>query len=332
MAMRRIRRLLQAGLLGGVAILVSGCLGLGTAGGFVPSGKLAGPLADVKPLDGVTIAVGSKSFTEQIILGKMAIILLQSAGATVTDLTGIPGSASARAALEDGEVQAQWEYTGTGWLAFLGNDTPIRDSQEQYVAVRDEDAEKNDLIWLPPSPMNNTYAFAVTDKVQKEFNITKLSQLKDVPKEQRTFCLESELLNRPDDGMPGMLKMYGIPQGTGVPVNQLKIFQTGAVYDATAKGVCNFGEVFTTDGRILSLNLNVLEDDKNFFAKANVSMVLRGQVLKEHPQLRELFGPVTKALTDEAMLKLNGKVDVSGDDPATVAFDWLMSEGFVSDQ
>ncbi len=332
MAHRRIRRLVRAGLLGGVAVLTSGCLGLGTAGGFVPTGKLAGPLADVKPLDGATIAVGSKSFTEQIILGKMAIILLQSAGAEVTDLTGIPGSASARAAIKDGQVQAQWEYTGTGWLAFLGHDKPIRDSEEQYVAVRDEDAEKNDLIWLPPSPMNNTYAFAVTDKVQKEFNITKLSQLKDVPKEQRTFCLESELLNRPDDGMPGMLKMYGIPKGTGVPVNQLKIFQTGAVYDATAKGVCNFGEVFTTDGRILSLNLNVLEDDKDFFAKANVSMVLRGPTLKEHPQLEELFAPVTKELTDEAMLRLNGKVDVSGDDPATVAFNWLKSEGFVEDR
>ena len=331
MAHRPIKRLLQAGLLGGVVALTSGCLGLGTAGGFVPTGQLAGPLSQVKSLDGASISVGSKNFTEQILLGKMAIILLQSDGAKVTDLTNIPGSSSARAAMKNGQVQAQWEYTGTGWIAYLAHDKPIRDEQRQYEAVRDEDQEKNDLTWLPPAPMNNTYAFAVTDKVKKEFDITKLSQLKDVPKAQRTFCVESELLNRPD-GMPGMLKTYDIPIGSGVSVGQLKTFQTGAVYDATAKGACNFGEVFTTDGRILSLNLNVLEDDKEYFPKYNVSMVLRDQILKQYPQLKDLFAPVTDKLTNKVLLRLNAKVDVNGDDPAEVAYDWLKSEGFVKDQ
>ncbi len=179
--------------------------------------------------------------------------------------------------------------------------------------------------------MNNTYAFAVTNKVKKKFNITKLSQLKDIPKSQRTFCVESELLNRPD-GMPGMLKTYGVPEGSGVPQKQLKTFQTGAVYDATAKGACNFGEVFTTDGRILSLHLNVLKDDKNFFPKYNVSMVLRDQALKDHPQLKEIFAPVSSKLTNKVLLKLNAMVDVKGDDPAQVAYDWLKSEGLVKDQ
>lgn len=258
---RTSRRALQLGALTGAALLTSGCLGLGTAGGFVPTGELAGPLSNVKSLDGASISVGSKNFTEQIILGKMAIILLQSDGATVNDLTNIPGSATARAAMLDGQVDAQWEYTGTGWITYLGHDKPITNEQKQYQAVRAEDLKKNDLVWLPPAAMNNTYAFAVTNKVKKQFNITKLSQIKDIPVGQRTFCVEAELLNRPD-GMPGMLKTYGIPEGSGTPVRQLRTFQTGAVYDATAKGACNFGEVFTTDGRIVSLHLNVLADDK----------------------------------------------------------------------
>ena len=63
-------------------VTASGCLGLGTAGGYVPTGTLAGPLKDVKRLDGASISVGSKNFSENILLGKMAIILMQSAGAT----------------------------------------------------------------------------------------------------------------------------------------------------------------------------------------------------------------------------------------------------------
>ena len=70
-----------------------------------------------------------------------------------------------------------------------------------------------------------------------------------------------------------MLERYGVPLGSpkGVPRPNLKTFQTGAIYDATAKGDCNFGEVFTTDGRIVALRLKVLEDDRNFFPKYNVT-------------------------------------------------------------
>ncbi|MCB0894850.1 MAG: glycine/betaine ABC transporter substrate-binding protein, partial [Nocardioidaceae bacterium] len=81
--------------------VLAGC-GLGTAGGYVPTAELAGPLSDTDSLDGATIAVGSKNFSESVLLGKIALILLKADGADVTDLTNIPGSASARqAALED---------------------------------------------------------------------------------------------------------------------------------------------------------------------------------------------------------------------------------------
>lgn len=311
-----------------VAFTTTGCLGLGTAGGYVPSAQLAGSLAKTKSLDGASVAVGSKNFTEQILLGKMAIILLKSAGATVTDLTNIPGSASARQAMLDGQINAMWEYTGTGWITYLGHANPIPNEHKQYVAVRDEDKEKNDLDWLPPAPMNNTYGFAVTRSVQQKFHITKLSQLSKVPKSQRTFCVESELINRPD-GLKGMLKKYDVPLGRGVPRSNLRTYQTGAIYDATAHGKCNFGEVFTTDGRIVALHLTVLQDDRNFFPKYNVSMVVQGKLLQKYPQIAKLFAPVTKKLTNPVLLQLNADVDVDGKEPADVAQTWLKKEGFI---
>ena len=325
-------RLLVASALASCSLLLAGCA-LPTAGGFVPTGKLAGPVKDVKSLKGASVSVGSKNFSENVLLGKMAIILMQSAGANVTDLTNIPGSAAARQAMLDDRINAMWEYTGTGWITYLTHTKPIPDEEKQYTAVRDEDLKKNKLVWLPPAPMNNTYGFAITKKSFDKYKITKLSELKKVPVADRTFCVESELINRPD-GLKGMLEKYGVPlgSGSGVPQKNLKTFQTGAIYDATAKGECTFGEVFTTDGRILALDLKVLDDDRNFFPKYNVSLVLTDDVAKKYPQIADLVKPVSEKLTNDVLLKLNAEIDVTGKEPAEVAYEWLKKEGFVTDQ
>lgn len=320
----------RAVMLGGVGVLglgLAGC-GLGTSGGFVPTGKPAGPIADVD-LSGASIGVGSKNFTEQLVLGKMAVILLRSAGADAPDLTNIPGSSSARQAMIEDQVQMQWEYTGTAWIAYLGETKPIPDEQKQYEAVRDRDAEENQLVWLEPAPMNNTYGFAGPTEEIKKLGITKLSELSKVPKKDLTFCVESEFNNR-NDGFDPMLKTYGMAKGTSFPEDNVKVLDTGAIYSATDKGTCTFGEVFTTDGRIKALDLTVLEDDKAFFPKYNVAPVLTQAVMDEYPAVEDLFAPVVKKLTDDVLIDLNAQVDVDGEDPAEVALAWLKHEGFIS--
>lgn len=316
-------------ILGGVGVLglgLSGC-GLGTSGGFVPSGAVTGPIGDID-LSGASIGVGSKDFTEQLVLGKIAVILLRAAGADSQDLTNIPGSSSARQAMIENQVQMQWEYTGTAWIAYLGETKPIPDEKEQYEAVRDRDAEENDLVWLEPAPMNNTYGFAAPTETLKKLGITKLSELSKVPKSELSFCVESEFNSR-DDGFDPMLKTYGLAKGRDFPNNNVKILGTGAIYSATDKGTCTFGEVFTTDGRIKALDLTVLEDDKAFFPKYNVAPVLTQEVIDDHPAVKDLFAPVVAKLTDDVLIDLNAKVDVDGEDPAEVAFEWLKDEGFV---
>lgn len=318
-------------LLGGVGVLglgLSGC-GLGTSGGFVPSGTVAGPVADID-LAGAVIGVGSKNFTEQLVLGKLAVILLRGAGADAPDLTNIPGSSSARQALIEDQVQMQWEYTGTAWIAYLGESDPIPDEQKQYEAVRDRDLEEHQLIWLEPAPMNNTYGFAAPTETVEKLGITKLSQLAKVPKPELTFCVESEFNNR-NDGFGPMLKTYGLTRGQDFPEDNVKVLDTGAIYSATDKGTCTFGEVFTTDGRIKALDLTVLEDDKEFFPKYNVAPVLTQAVVDEYPEVEELFAPVVEKLTDEVLIDLNAQVDVDGKEPADVAFTWLVDEGFIEE-
>lgn len=320
-----------AGWLGAVLLLGSGCsIGLGTAGGYTASGTLAGSVAGVPSLRGASIAVGSKNFTENILLGKIGVILLKSAGAEVDDLTNIPGSAAARQAQLAGEIQVMWEYTGTAWLTYLGHDDAIADSAKQYAAVRDEDLAENGLVWLPPTPMNDTYDMAVTQETAKKYGLTKLSDMAKVPVAARTYCVEAEFTDRPD-GLKGMLTTYGIPLESprGVPRRNLRTLQTGAIYEATARGECTFGEVFTTDGRIPALKLVPLEDDKQFFPKYNASLVVRKELLARYPQVADLFASVSKLLTNEVIAKLNAEVDVDGREPGDVAYDWLTSEGLI---
>jgi osmoprotectant transport system substrate-binding protein len=324
--MGRLRVLLAGGCAAALSTALAGC-GLGTAAGFTPTGTLAGDVKEVD-LSGADLAVGSKNFTEQLILGKIAVILMKSAGANVTDLTNIPGSASSRYAQIDGQIDMEWEYTGTAWISYLGHTKPIADETKQYEAVRDEDLKENDLAWLEPAPMNNTYGFATPTETLKKLGITKLSELSKVPKDQRTFCVESEFKNR-NDGFEPMLKAYGVPLGSGVPNSNVKTLATGAIYAATDQGECNFGEVFTTDGRIKALDLTVLEDDKNFFPVYNVAPVIRQTVLDDHPDLEKLFAPVSKKLTNKVLLDLNAQVDVDGKDPTEVAQNWLTEEGFL---
>jgi osmoprotectant transport system substrate-binding protein len=311
-----------------LVLALAGC-GLGTSGGFVPTGSLSGPLTSVPNLDGLTIGIGSKSFQEQLILGKIAAILMQSAGAEVKDLTNMPGSDTSRQAMLGGQIQMAWDYTGTAWISYLGHDSGIPDKKKQYDAVAAEDLQKYNLVWLDPAPMNNSYGFAVTRKNSERLGLTKMSQFGSVPAKDRTFCVESEFANR-NDGFEPMLKHYGVPLGSAVPRDNIRTLDTGAVYAATDKGDCLLGEIFTTDGRIKSLDLVVLQDDKRYFPAYNVAPVVSEKVLRKYPQLRDLLKPVSEKLTDDVLIELNSEVDVDGREPADVAMDWLVKEGFVT--
>lgn len=328
---RRARLTRRAGIPAVAALaagaLLSGC-GLQTSGGFLPAAKLDGPVKGVKPMNGTAISVGSKNFSEQILLGKIAGILLQANGAKVTDLTNIPGSASAREAQVSGQIDLEWEYTGTAWISYLGHANGIPDREKQYTSVRDADLKANKLAWLKPAPMNNTYGFATTAATAKKLGITKLSDLGKLKPKDRTFCVESEFASR-NDGFQPMLKKYGVPLGSAVPRGNVKTLDTGAIYEATAQGQCNFGEIYTTDGRIQSLNLKVMQDDRKFFPAYNVAVVVRQPVLSKNPQIEKLFAPVAAKLDDTTLRRLNAKIDVEGQDPAKVAMDWLVQEGFV---
>ncbi|MEU8118318.1 glycine betaine ABC transporter substrate-binding protein [Spirillospora sp. NPDC049024] len=279
-------------------------------------------------LKGATFTVGSKDFSESIVLGKITIALLRAHGATVNDKTNIKGSTNTRTALTSKNIDMYWEYTGTGWVTYLKHTEPIPDSGRQYEAVAREDLEKNGIVWTKPAPLNNTYAFAVQKDKAAALGVTKLSDLAALARSKpadATFCIESEFSTR-DDGWPGMSKAYGLD----VPKGAVKSVDTGVIYSETKKGkTCTFGEVFATDGRIASMGLTVLQDDKRFFPVYNAALTLRKETAAKYPQIQQYLDPVAAKLTDDVMRKLNAQVDAEGLEPEKAANDWLDEQGFL---
>ncbi|HEY0246842.1 MAG TPA: glycine betaine ABC transporter substrate-binding protein [Gryllotalpicola sp.] len=328
---RRLRRALAAASLALAAMTALAGCGLQPAASFVPAAK-PGSIQPVRGLPAdASVIVTSKNFTEQILLGKIAVLALTAAGFQVTDMTNVPGSQAVRQLMLDHGADVDYDYTGTAWLTYLGETTGIPDQTEQYEAVRKADAA-NGLSWLPVTPMNDTYALAIRAAQAKKLGVTTLSDIAKLPVAERTFCVESEFNSRPDGFRP-MLKKYGLELGgsgaNGVPTRNVKVLDTGTVYTATAQGKCNFGEVFTTDGRIGSLHLTVLDDDQHFFPAYNGAPIVNTQTLKRYPQIATVLNDISPRLTNDALVTLNRKVDVEGQDPGQVAFDWLVGEGFL---
>ena len=132
---------------------------------------------DASALEGASLAVGSKDFDEQLLLGQLTIQMLSAAGADVTDETNIQGSTAARQALIRGEIDVYYDYTGTGWIVYLKHTENIADPQELYQTVAEEDLAKNGLVWGEPAPFNNTYAMAVTEEFAEENSLATLSDM-----------------------------------------------------------------------------------------------------------------------------------------------------------
>ena len=320
-----LRRLVPlTAVLAVASVAVSGCT---VSKASVGEGVKSGSIQKINTLKGATLKVGSKDFDEQLIVGQVAMVALEAAGAAPVDKTNIQGTNNTRLALTGGAVDLYWEYTGTAWISFLKQTKPIVDSQKQFEAVAAADAAKG-VTWWDRSPANNTYALAQTQATSDKYGVKTLSDYAALAKKDpaaASMCLESEFQSR-DDGFPGVKKTYGF----SLPSTSEHLLDTAVVYTELGKGgTCNFGEVFTTDGRVASLKLNVVQDDKKFFPIYSPALSVRSEVAKKYPGLESLFKPIAGKLTTDTLMTLNKKVSVDGQKPRAVAEQWMRSEGFI---
>lgn len=311
-------------LLGALALFaVAAC---GNVGG---SGSGGGGGSDSGSGDGPTIAIGSKNFTEQYILGNMYAAALENAGFNVERNLNLGSEQIADRALQNGEIDLYPEYTGTALVAILDygeEKLENLDSPEAtYQAAKKLYAQRETPdTMLQPASFNNTYGIFVRSDVAEERNLETLADLAEASPDL-TFVSYSEFQNR-SDGYPNMQENYPAFDFQKITIaNQL-----GLRYQGIQQG--GQGEVgvgFLTDGQLASDKLTVMDDPKNIWPFYNPAPVVRSDTLEKNPKIEEILNEVTASIDVETMRELNGRVDLEQEDPEDVARDHLEEEGLL---
>jgi osmoprotectant transport system substrate-binding protein len=270
------------------------------------------------------IVVGGKAFTEQQIMTAMTVELLKAKGFNVERKAGM-GSAAVRSALENGQVDVYWEYTGTGLGVFNKITDKFDSSEAAYRKIKEVDAAKG-IVWLNMSAVNNTYGFAMNADQAQKMGIVTMSDLAKAVKggAKLTFASNAEFYARPD-GLPGWQQAYGFEFDR----DNVKRMDTGLVYSALKDRQVDTGVVFATDGRIPAFKFVVLKDDKHYAAPYNLTPVVRKEVLDKNPKLGPVLESLSAKLDSETMQKLNAAVDVDKKSVESVANGFLKQQGLI---
>lgn len=261
------------------------------------------------------VRVGSKNFTEAIVIGEIYAQALERAGLTVQRHLNLGSVQIAMAALERGDIDLYPEYTGTGLIEVL-HEPPMRDAQRMYQIVKRDYAKRYDLVWLDPSPMNDSQGLATTQAISQKYGLKTLSQLARLAPQLRLAAIP-EFLGRPD-ALPGLQKFYG-----GFHFKDVRTYDIGLKYEALLQGDADVATAFTTDGQIGADNLVLLQDDKHFWPPYNVAPVVRAAALHRHPRIATALNGISPFITDEVARQMNYAVDHGKRDPADVAAEFL---------
>lgn len=273
------------------------------------------------------IVIGSKDFTEQLILGEITKILLKDNGYAVEDKTGLAGTMINHLALTTGKIDVYWEYTGTAYVVILGKNGSANSPQMVYDIVKDEYKKKWNLIWLQKAQYDNTYAIIMTKQRAKELHVDTISDLAKIVHEDPTkvtFASDAEFLTRPD-GLSALEQHYGFT----FPEKQVTKMGTGITYLALEDGKVDAALGFSTDANIKKFGLQILKDDKRFFPVYNPAPVVRAQVIEKDPGIAYLLNEIGPRLSQDDIVNLNYMVDIDGKSPEEVARLWLEKEGLI---
>lgn len=278
------------------------------------------------------VVVSSKIDTEGGVLGNIIKQVLEDNDIAVEDRIQLGATPIMREAIVAGEIDIYPEYTGNGAFFFDRADEPIwNDAAEAYATVAELDLEANRIVWLTPSPANNTWAVALRSDVSEANGLSTFTQFGEwvAGGGEIKLAASSEFVNSAA-ALPKFQEVYGF---TLTP-EQLVVLSggdTAATIAAAAQqtnGV-NAAMVYGTDGGIAPSGLVVLDDDQGVQPVYQPAPIIREEVLTEYPQIEELLKPVFEALTLEVLQDLNGRVQVGGEPAAAVATDFLTQNGFL---
>lgn len=313
---------------------------IGTTTAGIAAATIAGGPPVFAQDDKPNISIGSKDITEQLIISEMVAQVLENAGYPVERNLNLGGTFIVHEALVAGDIDTYSEYTGTALIAVLGEELPEREeadtseatptpasgdsyAQKVYGIVEERYAEDFDVEWLEPFGFNNTTALAMSRARADELGIVKISDLQDIAGDLNIGAA-AEVVVR-EDGVPGVQETYDLEFG------EVTTLDAGLMYSAVDNGDVDVIMAYATDGRIDSLDLVLLEDDRGFFPPYFAAPLFRKDTLEESPEIRDIVNQLAGRIPDARMTEMNALADGEGVPHAEIVRNFLIEEGIVTD-
>jgi len=311
----RRRNLMKNARLRRAALVVLGVAVLASALAATGCGKQGAPGAASSSAS-APIRVGSKNFTESLILGNLYADALEDNGLKVDRKLNL-ADAVVHTSLTNNQIDLYPEYTGTGLLSILK--LPLQtDPQKVYDTVKADYQDKWNIVWLDYAPANDSQGLAVTRAVADKYHIATISDLQKHATELR-FATQGEFDLRAD-GLPALTRAYG-----PFKWKSSKTYDTSLLATVMLNGQADVAPLYTTAGDLANPQLVTLRDDRQVWPPYNVAPVVRGDVLKAHPEIAAVLNAVDATLTTEKLTALNAKVDVDKQEADKVASDYYAS-------
>lgn len=264
-----------------------------------------------------TIRMGSKDFTENLVIAEIYALALEDNGYTVERVSNISSSLIHNSIVND-EIDLYPEYTGTGLLSVLGEDMET-DSEKVYKTVKKEYEEQFNLTWLDYASANDSQGLVIRTEVANSLNIKTISDLQAHASELR-FASQGEFDER-EDGLPGLEKTYGTFNW-----QSSKVYDNSLKYSVLENDEADVTPAYTTEGQLVSTDkFTLLEDDKQFWPPYNLAPVVRDNILDDNPDIKTILNNISAKLDTETVTELNAKVDVDGQEYTDVAKEYYDS-------
>lgn len=264
-----------------------------------------------------TIRVGSKDFTEGLIVSEIYALALEKAGYPVERVFDISGSL-VHTALTSNQIDLYPEYTGTGLLSVLGMDL-ITDPQEVYDTVKAEYEKQFQITWLDYAQANDGQGMVIRTDVAQKLGISTISDLQAHANELR-FASQGEFDVRAD-GLPALEAKYG-----AFDWKSTKVYDGGLKYQVLANDEADVTVGYTTDGALADTDTYTsLIDDKQVWPPYNLAPVVRDNVLEASPEIADVLNAVSAKLDTATLTEMNAKVDVEKQEYEDVAAEFFNS-------
>jgi osmoprotectant transport system substrate-binding protein len=267
------------------------------------------------------VVIGSKDFTESILISEIFAQALESSGFEVDRKQALGGTAIIQAALMAGDLDLYPEYTSTALLTVL-KETPDFDPKSAYAKVKSGYAEKFGMTALDMAPLNNSQGVAIRREIALKYGVKTLTDLSAAAPNLR-LCATPEFEERPD-GLAGLKARLG-----GFEFKSVRVFDKGIKYEVLRNGEADVNVCFTTDAHLAKGDIIAVEDDISFWPPYNMVPIIRGDALKASPGIAEVLNRISAALDSATMQALNARVDLDGKEYREVAGTFLKEKGFV---